>query len=203
MEPVPPPTETGRALDEGIGERQIASFVPQLALTPGHHALALGAGGGELLLRIVAAHPGATGTGIAADRVALDRARRAAVELGLQDRVEFVEDDPATVSARADLVLCVGAAPAWGGRPEALQALRERVEPGGTVLFGDTIGNGCVGREDGGGGVSSASLEELAALASDAGFEVVSAELDVVEAQERPQLGETAAHVAWLVLRPR
>jgi cyclopropane fatty-acyl-phospholipid synthase-like methyltransferase len=120
-----------------LSEERAAALVRALPLAPGRHALDLGCGWGELLLRVVAAHPAATGTGVDQDRRALDRARRAAAERALYDRVEFVEADVTTFDDRGDLVLCVGAAHAWGGATAALRELRQKVEPGGAVLFAD------------------------------------------------------------------
>jgi cyclopropane fatty-acyl-phospholipid synthase-like methyltransferase len=120
-----------------LSEERAARLVHLLALAPGRHALDVGCRWGELLLRVVAAHPASTGTGIDGDRRALDRGRRAAAERGLYERVEFVEGDITTFDDRGDLVLCVGAAHAWGGATAALRELRERVERGGMLLFAD------------------------------------------------------------------
>jgi SAM-dependent methyltransferase len=120
-----------------LSEERAAGIVRALALAPGRHALDLGCGWGELLLRVVAAHPAATGTGVDLDRSALDRARHAASARGLQERVEFVEDDATTFQDHGDVVLCVGSSHAWGGATPALRALRERAECGSAVLFGD------------------------------------------------------------------
>jgi cyclopropane fatty-acyl-phospholipid synthase-like methyltransferase len=120
-----------------LSEQRARELVLLLALAPGRHVLDLGCGWAELLLRVVAAHPGATGTGVDLDRRSLDRARRAAAEQGLYERVELVEGDPATFADRGDLVLCVGGAGAWGGPTAALRELRELVERGGSLLFAD------------------------------------------------------------------
>lgn len=120
-----------------LSEERAAALVGALALAPGRHALDLACGWGELLLRVVGAHPAATGTGVDLDRGALDRARAAASARDLQERVEFVEDDATAFEDRGDLVMCVGASHVWGGATPALRALRERVERGGTVLFAD------------------------------------------------------------------
>jgi cyclopropane fatty-acyl-phospholipid synthase-like methyltransferase len=120
-----------------LSEERVDGLLRLLALAPGRHVLDLGCGWGELLLRIVAAHPASTGTGVDTDRRALDRARRAAAARSLYERVEFVEADLTTFDDRGDLVLCVGAAHAWGGAAAALRDLHERVEHGGTLLFAD------------------------------------------------------------------
>ena len=97
-----------------LSQERADALIDLLPLAPGRHVLDLGCGWGELLLRVVAAHSAATGTGVDADRQALDRARRAAAARGLYDRVEFVEGDLTTFDDRGDLVLCVGAAHALG-----------------------------------------------------------------------------------------
>lgn len=104
-----------------------------------------GSGWGELLLRILAAVPGAHGTGIDVHGPDLVRGRALAAERGIADRATFVEGpaadyaEPADRAAPADLVISLGAYQAFGSIPEALQALRARVRPGGRLLFGCEI----------------------------------------------------------------
>lgn len=98
--------------------------------------LDLGCGWGELLLRVVAAAPGATGTGVDRDTALLDRGRANASARELADRVRFVEADAATATGHADVVLCIGSDHAFGDQHAALTALYERVVPGGRLLFG-------------------------------------------------------------------
>ncbi len=130
-------SHTGLTFNAPLSEQRAADLVRALGLAPGRHVLDLGCGWGELLLRIVAAHPGSTGTGVDTSRRALDRGRRAASQRGLYERVEFVEADVTTFDDHGDVVLCVGAAHAWGGATVALRELRERVEGGGTLVFAD------------------------------------------------------------------
>jgi cyclopropane fatty-acyl-phospholipid synthase-like methyltransferase len=120
-----------------LSEARAAALVGSLPLAPGRHVLDLGCGWAELLLRIVAAHRGSTGTGVDLGRAGLDRGRRAAAGRGLHERVELVEADVTSFDDRGDVVLCVGAAHAWGGATAALPELRQRVEPGGVLLFAD------------------------------------------------------------------
>lgn len=132
-----PAARQGLTFNAPLSELRAGSLIDRLAIAPGRHVLDLGCGWGELLLRIVAAHPATTGTGVDHDRVALDRGRRLAIERSLHERVDFVEADARTFEDRGDIVLCVGATHAWDGHHEALRAVRERVERGGLALFAD------------------------------------------------------------------
>ena len=131
------PAGDGTVFDVPLSSERAATLVERLPLAPGRHALDLACGRGELLLRIVESHPAATGTGVDRRRPELDAARHAASRRRLSERVEFVEADPATFDDRGEVVVCLGAADAWGGATRALRALRGRVEPGGRLLFGD------------------------------------------------------------------
>jgi SAM-dependent methyltransferase len=96
----------------------------------------LGCGWGELLLRIVAACPGARGVGVDKHGPDVARARANAATRRLDDRVTFVHGLAADHAEAADVVLNVGAHHAFDGLAEALQTLHGLVEPGGRLLFG-------------------------------------------------------------------
>ncbi len=120
-----------------LSEERAAALVASLPIAPGHHVLDLGCGWAELMLQVVAARPGTTGTGVDNDRSELDRGRALAARHGLTDRIELVEADANGFDDQGAVVLCVGASHAWGGASQALAALRGHVEPGGVVLYGD------------------------------------------------------------------
>ena len=98
-----------------------------------------GSGWGELLLRVLTALPEARGTGIDIHGPDVVRGRALAAERGLTERATFVEGSAADHTEPADLVVSIGAYQAFGSIPEALQALRARVRPGGRLLFGCEI----------------------------------------------------------------
>ena len=127
----------GLTFNAPLSEERAQSLVAALPISPGHHVLDLGCGWGQLLLRILTAHPATTGTGVDSDREALDRGVRLASARGLHGRVEFVEAEAATFVDAADVVVCVGSSHAFGSLGDALHRLRECVTPGGRVLFGD------------------------------------------------------------------
>jgi SAM-dependent methyltransferase len=90
-----------------------------------------------LLLRIVAACPGAQGIGIEVHEPDVLRGRRNADARRLSDRVTFVHGPAAEQETGvADVVVSVGAYHAFGDIPEALRALHRMVAPGGCLLFG-------------------------------------------------------------------
>jgi cyclopropane fatty-acyl-phospholipid synthase-like methyltransferase len=129
----------GLTFNAPLSEERGQALVAALPISPGHHVLDLGCGWGELLLRILVAHPATTGTGVDTAKHALDRGVLAASQRGLQGRVEFVEAEAATFVDLADIVVCVGASHAFGGPGNALRWLRECVTPGGRVLYGDAF----------------------------------------------------------------
>lgn len=125
------------------GERA-ARMVARLARTGPRSVLDIGCGWGELMLRLLAAVPDATGTGLDLRADDLDRGRRNAADRALADRAAFVEESAlGTARGPADVVLCLGAgqalseAPPPRHTPQALAELRRLVAPGGRVLFGE------------------------------------------------------------------
>lgn len=101
--------------------------------------LDLGCGGGEWLLRALAANPKVRAEGVDVSEPALTDARAAAERLGVADRLVLhqQEADGFTSPHSFDLVLSVGAAHAFGGLLPTLEAARRHLAPGGRVLIGD------------------------------------------------------------------
>ncbi|MFD0568053.1 SAM-dependent methyltransferase [Kitasatospora gansuensis] len=94
-----------------------------------------GCGWGELLLRVLDAAPQAHGIGVELHGPDVERARGNAAGRGLAHRATFVEGDAREHLSPADLVISSGAYQAFGSIPDALQALRPLVNPGGRLLF--------------------------------------------------------------------
>ncbi|MFE6038895.1 SAM-dependent methyltransferase [Streptomyces sp. NPDC056452] len=145
-----------------LSEEHASRLIAACAPGPGARIADFGSGWGELLMRLVAAAPGATGDGVENDPDAVARGQRLAGERGLTGRVRFHEVSAAEYPGDGyDLAVCIGSSHAWpGGTPEALKALRAAVRPGGRVLFGD----GFWEREP-----SAAALEGLGAEPGDFG----------------------------------
>ncbi|MFI8166736.1 SAM-dependent methyltransferase [Streptomyces sp. NPDC085931] len=136
----PPPRRSGRLTFHGpLSETRADALVRRLAGNSPASVLDIGCGRGELMLRVLAAAPGATGLGVDLDAEDLAHGRRAAEERQLTSRVRFLEESATgTPHGPADLVLCVGASQALGGDlPGALADLRGLVTDGGRVLLGE------------------------------------------------------------------
>ncbi|HJP77483.1 MAG TPA: class I SAM-dependent methyltransferase [Pseudonocardiaceae bacterium] len=108
--------------DEAVG-RLLDRAVPR----PDARVLDLGCGGGEWLLRALARHPELRTDGVDLSERSLDRARQAALDAGIADRLTLHQTDAAAFTATQpfDLVLSVGA------------AARKQLALGGRVLIGD------------------------------------------------------------------
>jgi cyclopropane fatty-acyl-phospholipid synthase-like methyltransferase len=139
-----PPRLTRLTFHGPLSEARAARLVGRLTRTCPATVLDLGCGWGELMLRVLAAVPGATGTGIDLSDADLARGRDSAAARGLAGRVSFIEESAVgTARGPADLVLCVGASHSLSDATlpqqsiDALHALRRLVNPGGRVFLGE------------------------------------------------------------------
>jgi len=127
-----------------LSQARAAQLTERLTRNNPGTVLDIGCGWGELMLRILAAAPDATGVGIDIDDDDLARGRDGARARGLDARVTFArESGVGTARGPADLVLCLGASQALsevqppGHIAAALAVLRRLVTPGGRVLLGE------------------------------------------------------------------
>jgi cyclopropane fatty-acyl-phospholipid synthase-like methyltransferase len=139
-----PPSMTRLTFHGPLSEARAGRIVARLTANHPGTVLDIGCGWGELMLRILAAAPQATGVGLDTDEGDLARGRDNARARGLGDRATFVrESGVGTSRGPADLVLCVGASHALteveppGHTAPALAELRRLVSPGGQVLLGE------------------------------------------------------------------
>lgn len=167
-----------------------------------------GCGRGELLLRLLAATPDTTGVGLDTHGPDLERGRAAARERGLEGRVRFLEQPGAAYAEPADLVLCIGSSQVFGAIPEALRALRDRVQPGGRLLFADGFWERHPTAEELAGmwpGASAADQTDLVTLvdqAEAAGFVVVGVETANRDEWEAFESTWLAGESEWLAAHP-
>jgi SAM-dependent methyltransferase len=137
-----PPRLTQLTFHGPLSEPRAARLVARLIRNGPRTVLDIGCGWGELMLRILAAAPDATGLGLDTDARDLTRGQDNAQARGLEDRVAFVrESGVGTSRGPVDLVLCLGASHALteveppGHTAAALGELRRLVTPGGRVLL--------------------------------------------------------------------
>jgi SAM-dependent methyltransferase len=154
-----------------MSEAAVDAAITALSLPADPCILDTGCGSGEMLLRALAAHPGARGLGIDIDEDAILEARRRAGNLPARFEVR----DAATVVGSFDAVINVASSHVHGGFPGALDALRGLAP---LVLYGE----GCWQRrptKEFLAALGDASEDELAELDGrraairGAGFEVV------------------------------
>ncbi|MFF3619437.1 SAM-dependent methyltransferase [Streptomyces sp. NPDC002467] len=123
-------------LDDDSVSRLLERSLPQ-----GHErVLDLGCGTAEWLLRALAARPHLHAEGVDVSAVSLTRARQAARELGVDERLVLHQQEAAEFgpSEPFDLVISIGATHAFGGLLPTLAAAREHLAPGGRVLIGES-----------------------------------------------------------------
>ncbi|HEY6296785.1 MAG TPA: class I SAM-dependent methyltransferase, partial [Streptosporangiaceae bacterium] len=141
-----PTSLTGLTFHGPLSEARAGRLVERVTRTRPATVLDVGCGWGELMLRILAVLPAATGFGFDTDEGDLARARDTARARGLSDRVTFAcESGVGTTRGPADLVLCVGSSHALteleppGSIAAALAILRRLVTPGGRVLLSESF----------------------------------------------------------------
>ncbi|QLE73679.1 class I SAM-dependent methyltransferase [Streptomyces rectiverticillatus] len=122
-------------LDDTSVQQLLAHALPR----GDERVLDLGCGGGEWLLRALAAHPRLHAEGVDISEDALAHAHRSAQDLGVRERLVLHRGNAAEFAAphAYDLVLSVGAAHAFGGLLPTLAAARKHLAPGGCVVVGD------------------------------------------------------------------
>lgn len=133
-----PPSLTRLTFHGPLSEVRAVRLVARLTRNHPRTVLDIGCGWGELMLRILAAAPDATGLGLDTNEGDLARGRDNAQARGLADRVTFVRESGVRAArGPADVVLCVGSSHALTEvePPErtaaALRELRQLVTPGG------------------------------------------------------------------------
>jgi SAM-dependent methyltransferase len=133
----PPRVRGARLTFHGpLSEERATRLTRELAAAKPATILDIGCGWGELMLRILAEVPEATGIGVDTDGEDIRRARASAAGRGLDGRVTFIEGPAEDHLSSADLILNVGASHALGTITNALTRIREHVNPGGRVLLG-------------------------------------------------------------------
>ena len=169
--------------------------------------LDIGCGWAELLLRVLARSPAATGVGVDSDAALVARGQGNAEQRGLADRVRLIAVDGKQPLDPADLVLCVGSDHVYGDQAAALHALRPNVTSGGRAalrhrLLAAATVRGRSGRGSGATPDEFLDLGGLVELAVGAGFRP----LDIQTANEDEwnafESGYLSDWEEWLMRHP-
>ncbi|HJL14623.1 MAG TPA: class I SAM-dependent methyltransferase [Sandaracinaceae bacterium LLY-WYZ-13_1] len=123
-----------------VSDGKLASILGLLELPARARVLDLCCGKAEVLVRILEAHPDATGLGVDLNETYVRDARREARARGVAERVELVHGDAWAYPLEPgafDAVVSLGGAYRDESRRSFLSALRELVRPDGQVLVGD------------------------------------------------------------------
>ncbi len=122
-----------------LGEAALESIVARVSLPPHGWVVDIGCGEGDMLLRILTAHPDVHGEGI--DRAAplVIRARARAAERLMPGRCRLHVGDATQFrpAHAAHAVVCSGAAHIFGGLRGTLRAVTPWLAPGGQVLISE------------------------------------------------------------------
>lgn len=130
--------ESGHRIHNPLTPHKFAVLGEALRLPPGTRVLDLASGSGEMLCTW-ARDLGFTGTGVDVSTVFTEQARARAVELGVEDRVEFVHGDATgyVADTPVDLAACVGATWIGDGVAGTAALLGRSLRPGGLMLIGE------------------------------------------------------------------
>ena len=127
-----------------LSPERAARLIQSLQPLAGAHVLDVGCGWAEFLLRVLAAEPTATGTGVDLDATAIAHGQANAAARGLTPRVSLQVADVAQwqPDRPADVVIVNGATQVWGGdalqhTANALTATKGLLRAGGRLLLGE------------------------------------------------------------------
>ncbi|GAA0986523.1 SAM-dependent methyltransferase [Nocardiopsis tropica] len=130
--------ESSHRIHNPLTPAKFAALGQALHLDPGTRVLDLASGSGEMLCTW-ARDLGFTGTGVDISTAFTAQARARAVELGVDDRVEFVHGDASghVADEPVDLAACVGATWIGDGVAGTAELLGRSLRPGGLMLIGE------------------------------------------------------------------
>ncbi|WP_238412916.1 SAM-dependent methyltransferase [Saccharothrix deserti] len=140
MTDVPQNGHTYLDFNSPLSDSKAYDLITTLQPLAGATVVDYGCGWAELLLRAVEHEPTARGLGVDSDDHAITRGRRNIEARGLASHVRLDLADVTTWETEpADVAISIGASHAWGGTKDALEAMRARLRPGGTLLLGDAF----------------------------------------------------------------
>jgi SAM-dependent methyltransferase len=177
-------------------------------VTRGTRILDLACGKGEMLCRW-AEWFGAGGVGVDVSHVFLAAAAERAAELGVADRVTFVQGDAGAYDAEVggfDIGSCLGATWIGGGLAGTVALLRPAIRPGGLLLVGEPYWHeppppgalAALGTPEG----EYVSLAETAGRLDEAGLDVLEMVLADGDSWDRYEAAQWWTVTDWLAANP-
>ena len=130
----------GLAFMNPLADEDVDEMIEALELEPGAHALDLGCGKAEVLIRVVERYPDVRAVGLDRSPDIIAEARRQAETRVPEARVTLLEEDVrdyAPEPGAFDLVVSTGGVSFRGGVGGTLAVLSGFVAPGGKLLFGE------------------------------------------------------------------
>lgn len=206
----PPAAGNGAALlfNSPLSDERAARLVTQLAASAPTDVLDVGCGWAELLLTLLDTVPSARGRGVDLHAPDISRARTAARQRGLHERVKLEAKEADDTLTQADLVLNIGAFQAFGDIRTALTKLRGLVRPGGRLLFGCEYWEHVPTEEElaalweGTSAEDCLLLPDLVDAAISAGFRPLSTATVTRQEWEAYESGHMAPREEWLAAHP-
>jgi ubiquinone/menaquinone biosynthesis C-methylase UbiE len=131
--------ETYHRILNPFSEEQLILLGEICRLHPDFRLLDLACGKGEMLCRWVQLY-GVSGVGVDISSVFLDAARKRASELGVIERLTFVQGDAAIYPQAThdfDVVSCIGATWIGDGLDGTIELMKPALKPGGLLLVGE------------------------------------------------------------------
>jgi SAM-dependent methyltransferase len=172
--------------------------------------LDLGSGSGEMLCTWARDH-GIVGTGVDMSQLFTEQAKLRAVELGVDDLVEFIHGDAAghVSDEKVGVAACVGATWIAGGVAGTIGLLARSLRTGGIILIGEPYWRQLPRTEDAAKGCHAHSisdflvLPELLASFGRLGYDVVEMVLADQDGWDRYEAAKWLTMRRWLEANPR
>jgi SAM-dependent methyltransferase len=198
-------TESAHRIHNPFTPDKLATLGVALRLEGGTRVLDLGSGSGEMLCTWARDY-GITGTGIDLSQLFTEQAKRRAEELGVDDRVTFIQGDAAgyVSDEKAGVAACLGATWIGGGVAGTIELLAQSICLGGIILIGepywrqlpptDDVAKGCLA-----GSISDfLLLPELLASFGCLGYDVVEMVLADQDSWDRYEAAKWLTMRRWL-----
>jgi SAM-dependent methyltransferase len=203
-------TESAHRIHNPITPEKLATLGGALRLEPGTPVLDLGSGSGEMLCTWARDH-GIVGTGVDMSQLFTEQAKLRAVELGVDDLVEFIHGDAAghVSDEKVGVAACVGATWIAGGVAGTIGLLARSLRTGGIILIGEPYWRQLPRTEDAAKGCHAHSisdflvLPELLASFGRLGYDVVEMVLADQDGWDRYEAAKWLTMRRWLEANPR